>query len=194
MKEITLAILAGGEGSRMGGSKGLLMRGRTPILVHLLNRFSWEGPTLLVTAPGRENPAGWERFTRQAVDAVAGEGPLRGLLTVAEAITTSAALVTTVDMPEVSAGQLRWLAEQLGESPAAFLSRVGRIEPFPCAITSGVGDVLRDRLQTGGRSVRGLALQSGMAIIEAPADWPEATWTNLNTPEDLAKWNAADGA
>ena len=90
--DVTLAVLAGGEGSRMGRPKGeLLVRGR-PILVHLVEQLAWRGPTLLVTAPGRERPAGGERFDREVVDAVAGEGPLRGLLTALEAATTEIVL------------------------------------------------------------------------------------------------------
>jgi molybdopterin-guanine dinucleotide biosynthesis protein A len=71
----TLAVLAGGEGRRMGGPKGVLALDGRPILERLLDRLDWPGPTLLVTAPGREHPPGWRRFTNEVTDPVAGEGP-----------------------------------------------------------------------------------------------------------------------
>src|SRR5438552_17571218 len=84
LRQCTRAILAGGEGSRMGKPKALLEINGRPILAYLLEQFAWPGPTLLVTAPGREKPPGHELFSREVVDPVAGEGPLRGILTALE--------------------------------------------------------------------------------------------------------------
>ena len=65
MRDVTLAILAGGEGSRMGYPKGELRLGGRPILPVLLERFAWEGPTLLVTAPGRQHEGTRFRFSQR---------------------------------------------------------------------------------------------------------------------------------
>ena len=119
MYATTLAILAGGEGARMGRPKGELRVGNQPILEYLLERMAWRGPTLLVTSPGREHPAGWQRFHAEAVDPVAGLGPLRGVLTALEHAATPHVLVTTVDMPEIDATALRWLLEQFVQRPKA---------------------------------------------------------------------------
>ena len=64
MTQTTLAILAGGEGSRMGQPKAELRIGARPILSYLLDRFLWAGPTILVTAPGRKRPPGATGFDR----------------------------------------------------------------------------------------------------------------------------------
>lgn len=188
MTQTTLAILAGGEGSRMGRPKGELRVAGQPILSYLLDRFAWKGPTLLVTAPGRERPAGYERFTREVVDPVAGEGPLRGVLTAMEATESKLLLVTTCDMPLLEAAQLSWLAEQLATRPDARLVMIKRgqqIEPLPLAIRSGAIDWMRDHYARGSRSIHSLATAEGTAVLGAPDDWPERAWTNLNTPADL---------
>src|SRR5690242_5929498 len=117
--DCTLAILAGGEGSRMGKPKALLHVRGQPILQYLLARFRWPGPTLLVTAPSRERPPACERFDREVVDPVPGQGPLRGVLTALDSIATETLVVATVDMPEVSPAQLQWLLEQLDQHPAS---------------------------------------------------------------------------
>lgn len=195
---VTLAVLAGGEGARMGRPKGTLqIRGR-PILGYLLDRFAWPGPTLLVTAPGREHPPGWELFDREVADPVAGLGPLRGLITALEAAVTPLVLVTTVDMPGIEPAQLEWLIQQLDEREEAagvMCCRPGDageedviIEPFPCAFrTSAAGD-LRHRLEAGQRSIHGLAAAGIADLVPAPARWLPRLWVNLNRPEDLRRF------
>src|SRR5437016_62554 len=132
MTPTTLAILAGGEGSRMGKPKGELLVGEQSILRYLFGRFAWDGPTLLVTAPGREHPPGWEMFTAEAIDPVANLGPLRGMLTALEHATTPQVLLTTIDMPGLSAVQFGWLVERLADHPDALglmTRRFEQIEP-----------------------------------------------------------------
>src|SRR3954463_11699786 len=98
-ENITWAVLAGGEGIRMGRPKGDLEINGLPILRYLLQRVEWSGPTLLVTAPGRERPPAHYDFDREVVDPAAGLGPLRGVLTAIEAAQTESLVVSTVDMP-----------------------------------------------------------------------------------------------
>jgi molybdopterin-guanine dinucleotide biosynthesis protein A len=109
----TLAILAGGEGSRMGIPKAEIQLEGQPILTHLIQRIGWPGPTLLVTAPGREQPPSVECFAREAADPVSGQGPLRGVLTALEHSDTVLVIVATVDMPAITSVQLTYLGEML---------------------------------------------------------------------------------
>ena len=81
MTAVTLAILAGGEGRRMGLPKQNLEINSRPILEFLLDRLTWPGPTLLVTTPSRQHPPGADRFDAEEVDAIENQGPLRGILT-----------------------------------------------------------------------------------------------------------------
>src|SRR5688572_6459509 len=98
VEDITLAVLAGGAGSRMGRPKGTLEINGRPILAHLLDRIAWPGPTMLVTAPGRENPPGAQRFDFEVSDAVADDGPLRGVHTALRHVRTEMLVVIAVDM------------------------------------------------------------------------------------------------
>ncbi len=97
----------------MGAPKGVLALDGRPILERLLDRLDWPGPTLLVTAPGREHPPGWRLFTNEATDPVAGEGPLRGILNGLEHASTEEVVVVPVDMPNVTRAPLAWLAARL---------------------------------------------------------------------------------
>jgi molybdopterin-guanine dinucleotide biosynthesis protein A len=193
ISQCTLAILAGGEGSRMGRPKGELEIGEKAILVWLLERFQWPGPTLLVTAPGREHPPGWERFDREVVDPVAGEGPLRGVLTAIEGSSTGIVAVATVDMPGVTSEQIAWVVDQLTDSPKrlAVMCRRGndRVEPFPLGIRRESLESIRALVARGERSVvRGLGEDIG-EVVSCPSAWPDEVWANLNAPDDVRSWN-----
>src|SRR5512133_394747 len=97
----TLAVLAGGRGSRMKMPKSRLTLHGRPILQYILERTQWRGrgPTMLVTSPGLDRPPAYELYDAEVVDSVAGEGPLRGLLTALSYATTERVVVVTVDMP-----------------------------------------------------------------------------------------------
>src|SRR5688500_9615172 len=113
LSRVTLAVLAGGAGSRMGRAKSLLtVRGR-PILDYLMDRLNWPGPTMLVTAAGRERPPGAGRFEREVHDDVEGEGPLRGVYTALTHATTPVIAIAAVDMPAVTQADLGWFVAEL---------------------------------------------------------------------------------
>lgn len=187
---ITLAILAGGNSTRMGAAKSHLVIHGQPILEYLLRRFNWTGPTLLVTAPHNQHPPGRELFGREVSDPIPDQGPLRGILTALEAATTDTLLITTVDMPNMTQPQLLWIVDQLSPSTHAVMLRNHRdqIEPFPMAIRKGAIASIVAQLQSNRRSVHSLAAQPSMATRPAPADWPADTWLNLNFPEDLTAY------
>lgn len=190
LAQITLAVLAGGEGSRMGGPKGRIRIGDRPILEYLLDRFAWPGPTMLVTAPGREHPPGSERFGWECVDPVAGQGPLRGVLTALENATTQWLAVATVDMPGVGREQIESLAAMPagGDLGAMYRGAGGDgslLEPFPLLIRRNAAAVIRARIAAGSLSVARLQDEPGIAVHDAPPAWGESVWINLNRPQDL---------
>jgi molybdopterin-guanine dinucleotide biosynthesis protein A len=191
-ENITWAVLAGGEGIRMGRPKGDLEINGLPILRYLLQRVDWRGPRLLVTAPGRERPPAHYDFDREVVDPSAGLGPLRGVLTAIEAAETETVVVSTVDMPGIRCDQLLWLASALLDDPArvGVMLRRGfghetRIEPFPSAFRRSAATDIRQRLSAGKSAVHSLASLPQFAALAVPEHWGESTWLNLNFPGDV---------
>lgn len=171
----------------MGTAKaGLELRGE-PILKYLLRTLAWPGPTLLVTAPSREKPAGADGFDREVIDAVGGEGPLRGVLTGLQATDTYAAIFLAVDMPAVQRGDLEWFVNELAvrsDSLGVVGTRDGVVEPLPCALRRGAIEIVEQHLAEGRRSLRGLAADPRIVSVDAPL--PPRVWLNVNTP---AEWN-----
>jgi molybdopterin-guanine dinucleotide biosynthesis protein A len=198
LEHVTLAVLAGGAGSRMGTPKSLLSVGETPILAFLMRRLAWRGPTLLVTSPGREKPPGAEQFEREACDAVADEGPLRGVYTALTHATTPLLVVVGVDMPAVTSDELAWFVKELVARPAAagvMASRGGQIEPLPCALRPAMAlGLVSDHLAAGRRSLHGLAKDGGEIKLADAGALPERVWTNVNTPEEWERFLASGSA
>lgn len=194
----TLAVLAGGSGSRIGGPKsGLVLRGM-PVLEWLSRRIAWPGRTLLVTAPSNRSPVGRESWNSEVVDPVDGAGPLQGIITALGAV-KSAVIVIPVDMPLLRREQLAELGEALFSGGARGLlcrrERQGRelIEPFPCALSASVLAELEARLKRGSRSLRSL-VDAGICDCFDANHWPAECWENLNSPQDLARFEASGPA
>jgi molybdopterin-guanine dinucleotide biosynthesis protein A len=176
----------------MGFPKTGLEIARKPLLEYLLESIAWPGPKLLVTAPGRELPPGEELFDRRAVDQVANQGPLRGVLTALEHSQTVTTVITTVDMPLIRQPHLVWILDQLNTSTellgAMFrrtIDGIERIEPFPLACRKTAAPLILSHLESGRRSVHSLLQLPQFNAKSVPLDWPADVWTNLNTPEDF---------
>jgi molybdopterin-guanine dinucleotide biosynthesis protein A len=185
----TLAILAGGSGTRMGTPKSYLTIRGKPILEHLAEQIAWPGPTVLVTAPGVEGPPGHQKFSAEITDPVGGEGPLRGILTALKHNDVQTLVVTTVDMPNITREQLEWFDRQLEITEHCIALACRRdstmTEPFPCAVRAAAAEPIQKMLAAGRNAVKQLFELRGSHVVNAPPDWLPSVWLNLNNPQDL---------
>jgi molybdopterin-guanine dinucleotide biosynthesis protein A len=189
-----LAILAGGASSRMGRPKTDLEINGKPILRWLLERLKDQRRAMLITSPGHEHPAGCDAFDGEFVDPIAGQGPLRGVITALENCgDAKAVLILTCDMPLVTAGILASLEASLHGQPKVLgvMSQHGeQIEPFPLVASVALLPILHERLHAGRRSLRALASDPSIRVVMAPREWGDAVWTNLNSPTDFDRFIA----
>jgi molybdopterin-guanine dinucleotide biosynthesis protein A len=184
----------------MGTDKATLRIRGAPILQHLLMQLRWTGPTLLVRAPGKQSPLGAQLFEKEVVDAVEGQGPMRGILTAIDNAKGDV-VVITVDMPAITPDILHELTATAVARPelGGIMFEVAcgnerRVEPFPSIYRQTARDVLIEALRHNRRSVRRLLDNPQFATVPAPHGSPESVWLNLNTPEDFAAFeNSIDG-
>ena len=59
------------------------------------------------------------------------------------------------------------------------------VQPLPSAFSVEAIPLLRQSMAAGRRSLHGLSKDPRISVVDAPADWPPETWTNLNSPADL---------
>lgn len=179
---VTLGILAGGAGTRLGGvGKAWLERGGQPQVLRLARRFELEVGRVLVSAN-----ADAARFARHGLDVVAdrmaGAGPMGGLEALASACHTHWLLTLPVDLAAVNDCLLRRLRAAAGDTGAHAWDEDG---PQPL-----VALWHRDRLRTaaaealasGDFAVHALQARLGMACVRLAG----VRFGNLNTTDDLA--------
>ena len=195
MKNCTLAILAGGMGSRMGARKDRLHIEGRPILLHLLERIAFDGPTLLVIARDQPPPLGRERFDFIVHDQLPNAGPLAGIAAALGATQTQRLLVCSVDMPNVGPPQCDELLAALDARPECMgilyrreMAGVEKIEPFPGIFRSTALPVIEKRLSKSRRSLHALLDEPGFMTIDTPVTWREEIWSNLNTLDELRRF------
>lgn len=190
----TLAIIAGGAGRRMGGPKHSLRIRGTPFLQSMLDRIRWPGPTMLVTRAEGGHVDAQECVHHVVSDRVAGEGPLRGVLTALECSTTESLIAIPIDMPGLRAEHLVWLLEQ-GQALGSERTLLGRtmkgltkIEPFPSFYQRRGTEPIRQLLAARRFALRELATLAATNVVDAPAEWDDEVWMNMNTPADAARF------
>jgi molybdopterin-guanine dinucleotide biosynthesis protein A len=182
----------------MGMPKSWLSIRGEPILQYLLRRMEWPGPTILVTAPGVEHPPAANLFGREAIDSVCGLGPLNGLLTALEHSVTPILACIAVDMAAANQSMVINLVTALTSDGGALgvmyrtrSEKNAGSQPFPSVFRRKAREEVHRRMARGQMSIHGLVETSGFKLVEAPEDWPHGVWTNLNSPEELATFEAA---
>jgi molybdenum cofactor guanylyltransferase len=185
-------ILAGGEGSRLGGAdKALQMVAGRTCLDRVVERLSLQVEALALVAAGPEGAYG--RFPGAILrDAAwpAREGPMAGVLAgllAARDGRFDAALTVAVDTPFFPVTLCAALADASGV--AAIAASAGRTHPVFGLWPVALAPAAQAFFDAGGRSPDRFSLETGRVVI----DWPTAPFdpfANLNTPDDRAALEA----
>lgn len=202
-QDITGLVLAGGQGTRMGGiDKGLQALDGTPLALLALRRLSPQVGALLVNA--NRNIAAYEAFGAPVCpDTVPGfAGPLAGFLAGLEHCHTPWLLTVPCDTPRFPADLAARLATAAaaqdaeiamalapdGEGPAP-----ARLRPQPvfCLLHASLHESLAHFIATGGRKAGAWTAQHRCAQVpfDLPGDDPRAFF-NANTFDELRQLDA----
>ncbi len=186
--DVSLAILAGGRGRRLGGvAKGLLQRDGQPLLAHLLTLAPRFAEALLVTS----DPAPYAGFAVRTVpDVVPDRGAPGGVQAALAHAHTVWVLVVAADMPFVSAAVAeRLLAERSDAVDAVGFEVDGRLEPLLACYRAALAHGWQEAL-VNGPSLRELwqrvrTRRLGKAALLEVDPLGRAT-LSVNTPEEAA--------
>lgn len=185
--DVTLGILAGGRGSRLGGrDKAWLQRDGVPQVLRIARRFEGECATILISANRDLHRYAGHGLTA-IEDRIAETGPLGGLDALASACETAWLLTIPVDIVDVSDCLLRALVSAGGDGAVAEdddglqpLVALYRVEPLRPAVAAALG-------------VRAFSVQAMQARIPLPCvRLAGLRFGNLNTPADLRLAGCAD--
>ncbi len=192
--EVTLAVIAGGKGERLGGvAKGLLEVEGRPVLERLLELGRLCGEVLLVA----NDPTPYARYRLRTVeDVVRGRGAPGGVLAALEGARTEWVLAVACDMPFVSEAAVRRLLEERGpEVDAVCFTVGGRVEPLLALYRQALAGPWGEALREEEPSLRRLLSRCRARLLPEEAlravDAELLSVVSVNTPEDLARHGAA---
>ncbi|MCK2126916.1 molybdenum cofactor guanylyltransferase [Thauera aromatica] len=184
---ITGVLLAGGQGSRMGGvDKGLVELAGRPMAAHALERLAPQVDELLINA--NQNLDTWAAFGYPVFgDDVGGfAGPLAGLH--AALVRARHPLVATApcDSPFLPADLVARLAAALHAAGAdlAVAKTFDQAHPVFCLCRRELAGHLGDFLAAGGRKID--RWYGSLKVVEVAFDDQEAAFRNINTRAELA--------
>lgn len=182
---LMVAILAGGQGRRIGGNKpGRLLAGRSLLDRAADQALRWSTDIVLVVR-NLEQCSG-AAITLLADDPAI-EGPLGGLAAALRHARDNGfdrVLAIPADMPFLPADLAGELDSALDERGAALAASGGQLHPICGLWRTSVLDALPAYLASGNRSLTGFAEAAGFATAEWPAG-PDDPFFNINTADDL---------
>lgn len=192
MPPITGLILAGGQGTRMGGAdKALQILHGKALLAHVAGHLLPQVDELLVSAARAD---AYPEFTtalkaRIITDELAGAGPLAGVHAGLKAARNELLVTAPCDAPFLPADLVARLFAALntGSVDLTLARTADGCHPVFALMRRSVLPVLTQYLAAGGRKADGW--YQGLKVIEVTFDDAKA-FTNINTRAELARWNA----
>jgi molybdenum cofactor guanylyltransferase len=191
--DVTLGVIAGGRGERLGGvAKGLLEVEGQPVLARLLELGRLCGEVLLVA----NEPEPYARFgVRTVEDVVRGRGAPGGVHAALVGARTEWVLAVACDMPFVSREAVRVLLGERGpEVDAVCFTVAGRVEPLLALYRRTLADPWGEALKVEEPSLRSLLSRCRTRLLPEEAlravDAELRSVVSVNTPEDLVRYGA----
>ena len=185
--EVTGIVLAGGQGSRMGGvDKGLQPFRGKPMVAHVLERLAPQVDAILVNA--NRNVEAYAAFGHRVVaDEIEGfAGPLAGFERGLAHAGTPLVVTAPCDSPFLPLDLVTRLREALEANDAQLaVAKTGdQSHPVFSLMRRDVHESLRQFLASGQRKID--KWYGGLAVVEVPFDDEADAFRNINTREELA--------
>ncbi|MDJ0700695.1 MAG: NTP transferase domain-containing protein [Woeseiaceae bacterium] len=179
-------VLAGGQSRRMGQDKALLRRGDISQLAYVMDMLEDLLPKVFVSV--RADQAGEPERAKfpQIVDRFEDMGPVAGVLSALEEHPEADWLVVACDLPNLDAGTIKYLLENVDASRAFTAyesSHDGLPEPLCAVYRRGSANTLKSFVDEGLKCPRKMLIRSDTRLLRQP---DPHSLDNVNTPTDLA--------
>lgn len=183
-QNITAVILAGGQGSRLGGvDKGLVSLRQISLVQHVISRVEPQVGEIIISA-NRNLDAytnlGYPVYTDEVSDFA---GPLAGILKALQHCQSEWLLTIPADSPFIADDLARRLIENVEDNKIAIAHDGERLQPTFSLIHKSLESSLKDFLQKGERKTRVWMQQQPHTIVDF-SDQADA-FININTQDEL---------
>ncbi|EPI2802430.1 TPA: molybdenum cofactor guanylyltransferase MobA [Citrobacter koseri] len=184
---ITGVVLAGGKARRMGGAdKGLLELDGKPLWKHVADTLAPQLETVVINA-NRHQDIYQQSGLKVIPDSLADfPGPLAGMLSVLQQEKGDWFLFCPCDTPYIPRDLVARLKAQRNNAPVVWVHDGERDHPTIALVNRSVAPFLQEYLRSGERRVMVFMRQAGGHAVDF-SDFKQA-FVNVNTPEELARW------
>ncbi len=187
MLPVTLAILAGGQSSRMNYQNKAFLSYQEKSFIERLIEAGSDFEEVMIIANTKE---AYEHFNLQVIsDVYPGNGPLSGIHAALKVAKTSTVLCVACDMPLTSKEVLNGLAQVSGDYDVCIPEYEGRLQPLCAIYSKRLVYRVEEQLKKGDFKLQYFIRQLNYQVIrELPNR--EFKWTdflNVNTPTDLSE-------
>lgn len=192
MRDVSIAVLAGGKSRRMGQNKSFVLLNGRPMIEHILDQLATLAlPTFIVT----NEPEAYARYEVPLVpDIVRDRGALGGIYTALRWSSTSCVLCAACDMPFLNSVLLRQLIEHQTGYDAVVARLSGIWQVFPGVYSHACLPILEASLRAGKLQLQ--AILNTLQICPLEIDEVQLydpllqSFVNLNTPNELAQYRS----
>ena len=187
--EVTVAIMAGGQSSRMGTDKSFVLFNGRPMIEIVQEKVAELGAeTLLIT----NKPDDYARLNLPMVgDILPDHGPLGGIYTAVHAASHPHVLVVACDMPWLNRPLLEYMIT-LRETADVIVPRWEKYpEPLHAIYSKTCQPAIEAKLKAKRLKITGFFGQVNVRFVERTEiekfDGNGRSFANINSPEDLGK-------
>jgi len=175
-EKATAIILAGGNSSRMGIDKSILLLNGRPIIEHICEQLRGTFEQILISADEVETfrLLGYEIIP----DNVSGQGPLMGIASALKASANELNFVVACDIPHIDLAYVRRMLTQAdGVDIVIPTTDVDKFEPLFAVYRKSTLKAINRVLSSGGRKISDVFAHCMVKYISLEAE----QFTNLNT-------------
>lgn len=183
-QDVTAVILAGGQGTRLGGEdKGLVKLNHAPLVSHLISRVQPQVSEIIISANRNIEAYAEFGFPVYEDDICDFAGPLAGILKGLQHSKNEWLLCVPADSPFIPHDLAQRLAKNIGDNKIAIPHDGKYLQPTFALIHKSLSTSLNEFLSRGERKARVWMQQQPHNIIDFSVQ--AKAFININTNEDL---------
>lgn len=190
IKNVTAAVLCGGKSRRMGFDKAFLKEDEQYLLLQTVKKLQTLFEQVVLVSNTKTKFADRADFRELPVleDLYTEKGPIGGISSALHQVQTEYIFAVACDMPLPDVSLIRRMYRGLNQKQVLVCSHQGKPEPLFAFYHKSCLPVFEKHIEMGELKPRSTFSSLEVKVYELSLEEAKSI-VNLNTPEDVRKWN-----